>query len=384
MSFSPTFVSPLKSSFDNLLVPRDQLVRNEQNVASAPIETTKNENFTSLPNNRHRPIFHCNPLSLEQIDQLLPAEQSSIGVHQVYSENLKSKLKNLHYTQTTLSALIVCLNAQNTIAPSDALAAEIETAKTNLDKITESITDYEEKLSQITDLKLKHTETLELPKFGESTEYKNDDAVLLLPRFDNNLSATSLVEYYNKVKDFCEEHDLTEEKCKSVLRVNLLGEPYNVFKAKEKESLRHILQALTDRFGNIQTLDDKILSLEALKRATNESLASVMQRVSILIDQTNLICDPKDRDTRYKLKMMDYLIKMCSKKALNAIQDSRRKHNNAGYVFGYSQAFEIARHVEKSENAPWQTCNAYVSNSLSLDNNSSNKSSRFRDFIYEY
>ena len=105
MSFSPTLISPLKSSSDSLLVPRDQLVRNEQNAVSAPITTTI----------RHRPMFYCNPLSLEEIDKLLPSEHSSIDVHQVNSENIKSKLKGFHYNHATLSALITCLKTQNSI-----------------------------------------------------------------------------------------------------------------------------------------------------------------------------------------------------------------------------------------------------------------------------
>ena len=54
----------------------------------------------------------------------------------------------------------------------------------------------------------------------------------------------------------------------------------------------------------ISELIQPIELLQSIKRAPNESLASVMQRVSILIDQTNTIYDPKDRDAIYKLKIL--------------------------------------------------------------------------------
>ena len=73
----------------------------------------------------HGKLYYCNALTVDEIDKLLPADQASLSVHQVNSEQLKTKLINLHYFKDTLEALILSMTAQNVAAPSEDLKTKI-------------------------------------------------------------------------------------------------------------------------------------------------------------------------------------------------------------------------------------------------------------------
>ena len=152
----------------------------------------------------------------------------------------------------------------------------------------------------------------------------------------------------------------------------LKGEPHDVYSDNRSDSLENILKALSARYGNIQTISDHLTALENIRRAPNESIGSVMQRVSTLLDHTKLLNPKEDRETCFRIEMKNYLLRLCSAKAKQSIQSAIAKNAKWGYHMEYKQLLDIAKDIESTETSPSFSAE-YSVNTISVQDRKSDR-----------
>ena len=147
-----------------------------------------------------------------------------------------------------------------------------------------------------------------------------------------------------------ETQELSTVAVKKLLGCLLNGPAHETYIENRTKSLSEILQCLLDRHGSVLTIHDKMVSLENIKRNSNEKLPSLMTRVSSLIDATRYLTQEHNRETRRELLLIDKLINLCSEKARMAILRERAKAAHSGYILTYKQMFSMANDIENNEN----------------------------------
>ena len=311
--------------------------------------------------NEHNQIS-CNILSIEDIEKLLP-EDGPYEAHQLSSEQLKAKLINLHYISELLDTMLVALKKgdQNDEDIKNAVT-KAQNRETYIQKLLKST---ETQLTRLRDLKNLHIAKLKSPNLGDQDTFNIEHARLAIPSFDATSKSVSLQEFWNKISNFAKRNKLSEIGIKGLFETLLNGQPYQVFYDNQDKNLDEVVKALSDRFGMIQTQADKLHLLETIKRAENESLASVMQRVSTLIDQTNSSYPENQRETRRSLMMSNYLLQLCSKKARDACSFQRSKMERSGIILEYEQLFQICQDVENTQGVAEATAD-YFSHTTDL------------------
>ena len=314
--------------------------------------------------------------SVEQIEKLMP--DGPYEASQFTGEQLKDKLLNLHYISDLLDTTLVALKKSDQTDKDVKSATEkANKRKTEIKNLLEKT---EKKFSSLQDLRGLHLAKLKIPTLGQQDTFNIEHARLAIPSFDASNSSISLQEFWNKITNFAKRNNLSETGVKGLFETLLNGEPYQVFFDNEDKTLDEVVKALSDRFGALQTQADKLNLLETIKRAENESLASAMQRVSTLVDQTKYSYPETQRDTRRTLMMTNYLLNLCSKKAREACVFERSKMERRGIFLEYEQLFQLCQDIEI--NTPGSTAE-YFSHTAGIDTISSNNTnySEFSDTL---
>ena len=226
------------------------------------------------------PSFFCSALTLEQLEEI-PSTVENDSECQVSLFQLKDKLIQWHISLDTLNSTLFLMK---NLTDKDYFKEHIEKLETNKQKITNFIKENESKLEEMLELKKLHSEYLIVPKLGDNDVIDVVTAKIAIPCF--GIDNTSLKQFWNKFTDFSNMNDLSEKAQKKLLSAHLHNEPHDVYSENSEKSLETILKILVTRFGNIETISDHLKSLENIKRGPQESLASVMQRVSVLLDKT--------------------------------------------------------------------------------------------------
>ena len=266
----------------------------------------------------------------------------STQIFDLKKDILKSEINNIKEIADLCSAITQLLGEK----------PENKEIKTKIeghnDAIKKRITNYELELKTITQNQGAFCDNLKLPNFGTVDTYESNAAKFSIPTFDNE-SSTTLMECWSKITDFSEISNLSEKAVKNLLSFSLSGAPYRTYKALREKPLSEILIVLSDRFGSFDELPDYLMRLQNFTRNQNETIASTMQRVSNLLDKTNLTVHKDDRATRYKLEMENYLLKLASPTARKAAIYKRTQAVRNGVTLSYNQLFEIIKEAENLE-----------------------------------
>ena len=298
--------------------------------------------------------------TIKQIEDMCPNQ--SIDIENLHIVQLRDKLISLNYHFKTKDNILVLLKSQNETNEIKTAISQIEKSKT---EILKSIKTAEDQLSQITKFRNNYFDTLKIPDYGDTDDFDIKYMRLSIPTFSNKEGEISLKHFWMKCMNYSKQFKLSEKAIKDVLSNALHGEPYKVFFENQDESLEKILSALGSRFGDFKSIPDYIKTLDEIKRLPGENISSLMNRVQALINKTAAAYPENERETRHELLMTQFLLKLCSKRALNGIQLEREKCSRQGIILNYSQLFALARDIESYQEkyAP----ETYASNSVCIE-----------------
>ena len=162
--------------------------------------------------------------------------------------------------------------------------------------------------------------------------------------------AVNLQEFWQKLVIYTETVDHTERAVKNLLAFLLQGSPYRTFYANKDKSIQDICTILIERFGHVSTIQDKIKELEDITRKDKERISGTMSRVAELLDATQLLVKESDRKVRFEILMTNYLLKLATPKAKQAMLNHRGKSLRSGYVVTYKELLSVAMDIERQEN----------------------------------
>ena len=306
------------------------------------------DNTTSETQSKEQDKFQVNALSVKEIMAINADEKGDGNIHNTRTETIKSNLINLkHIRQANINTydMLQIMNTRDSIIKAD----EIKQHISNLEK---QIIEEENKLKGIEHLKNEFTEKLRTPILGHNDTFDIESAALSCQKFSEIGGQTNntLEEFWHKLIDFSEFNSLSETAIKKLLSYMLVGPAFEVYLDNKDKSLKEIAQILTDRFGEILTLSDKLKALNEIKRNPGEKLSSIMARCSALVDATKHSVPKEQRDIRYDLLMRNKLLKLCSEKAKKEIIMERSRAARAGYNLPYKSIYLQALAVENMEN----------------------------------
>ena len=226
----------------------------------------------------------------------------------------------------------------------------LEKIQSKIEIFKKEILDQKKMLNNINNLKDLHLETLELPEnFGTESTYNIEELCLYVPIFENAHGKTSLKEFWRKIHNFAALKNLSEDSYKSMLACRLSGDAYETYFHNRQKKLTEILQILVDRFGSLETIQDYEQQLNNLKRGSDETLQSIMQRTAMLLELTASLFSEEDRPSRYKTMMKSYLYKFCNDNAKHQLNIHRASASRQGFTLDYNQLFEIAKMAEDDQ-----------------------------------
>ena len=319
MSFSPT--SQLTMRFDNPM-----------SKSKSKLAANVFENFT---------------LSVDDMQNMMPQMEGASNRHSIETELIKNKL--ITFTQLKEMAQSFASSLKSQKNPEPETTQEINKLELKIANFDNLIQAEEARFNNIYKLKSAHREQLKMPTFGNIDTYNIEHAALTCPSFTDTTCRITLEEFWNKICSFTENEGLSQKGVKSLLSCLLHGPAYQAYYDNKTKSLHEIVQILIDRFGDIQTIEDKLQSLRTITRLPGEKLSSVMRRVSALIDKTKHIVNEKEQNVRYEILMIENLIKLCSQRASKRIISERDKAARAGYILGYKNLFTLASDIERYE-----------------------------------
>lgn len=267
------------------------------------------------------------------------------SIHDVKTATIMSNLESLKLLKDSTENVLKLLELQN----SEEANSKIDSIKEQLEMIKKDIDSKEQFIKSINILKNKHTQHLDLPNFGAKEDFNLEDAVLSCQIFKDIGESITLEIFWHKFCLFCETNNLSEKACIKVLSSLLHGPAHEVFFHNKDKNLEDIVQALIDRFGEMHTIPEKLVSLENLSRKEGERLSSIMQKASALITSTSFIVDEKSRDARYEILMSQNLMKHCTSAAKRAILKQKSAALRAGYIMNYKSMYLTAIEAELHE-----------------------------------
>ena len=89
--------------------------------------------------------------------------------------------------------------------------------------------------------------------------------------------------------------------------------------------------------------------LSTFRRLPREKLTAALSRFSVIVSQTSILVDKNMRESRREFLMMDCLLKICSKKARDAVQSQMLIQSRNGLLYKYDQAVLLATNIESDE-----------------------------------
>ena len=313
------------------------------------------ENDTRHKNYEPEP-FEVFTMTIDEINAIDADVKGDGNIHNTRTEAIKSNLITLNYIKQSNENTLALLEITNT-------SESLETAdevRDQIEHLEKTIEEEETKLKDIEKLKSEFKEKLRMPILGTNQKYDIESAALSCQKFSDNNSPinNNLEQFWNKLVDFAESNSLSETAIKSLLSCLLIGPAFEVYIDNRDKNLKEIAQILTDRFGEILTISDKLKALHELHRLPGEKLSSVMARCSSLIDATKQSVPREQREVRYELLMTNNLLKLCSCKAKNEIIKERARAARAGYNLPYKSLFLQALAVENLNKEHAHTNNA--------------------------
>ena len=320
------------------------------------------ENNTSDTNE-----YYSYVMTIEDIEKLMPTSQeTNLDFHSLRAENYKARLLNLHLSNDMFQALRTSMMAQE---QKDDIPQKLQTVNNKITEIEKLIKDMDAKLEQISKLKQQNTDHLEPIKLGKTDKINVEEANSYLPNFNGNEKedSVSFAEFHRKLTTYSEVNDLSEIAIKSLLSCKLQGPAHTEYFEHREKSLKDILQVLFDRFGTAITIADKIRMLETIKRHKKESIASVMNRVEVLIDKTKNQSQKDDQETRRRILLTENLRKLCSRNARKAIMQKQSNAGENGFILNYKDMLKIAKETEMLEDTPWETSIKYETLATQLE-----------------
>ena len=302
--------------------------------------------------------YYSYVMTIEDIEKLMPSQETNLDIHSIKAENIKARLINLHYSNEMFQALRTSMMAQE---QKDDIPQKLQEVNNKITEIEKLIKDNDTKLEQIAKLKQQNTDHLEPIKLGKTVKINVEEANAYLPNFNGNDkgNSVSFSEFHRKLTTYSEVNDLSEIAIKSLLSCKLQGAPHSEYFEHREKSLKDILQVLHDRFGTAITMADRIRMLETIKRDKEESIASCMNRVEVLIDKTKNQAQKDDQETRRRILLTENLRKLCSKNARNAIMQKQSNAGENGFLLNYKDMLKIAKETEMLEDSPWETSIKY-------------------------
>ena len=325
--------------------------------STSPYKTTQEfgKNITRLTSVESKDVpntqYQTFSISIDEMQKMIPSMEGGSNTHSMTTELTKAKI--IMYTQLREMAQSMLASLKSSPdTPTTETTQQIqlfEQKVVNFDKLIEN---EEDKFKKIAELKNAHQQRLKMPSFGTNDKYDIEVVALTCPSFRNGDDKLSLEEFWNKVCSLTENENLSEKAVKNLLSCLLSGQAYQAYHDNKSKTLQEILQVLIDRFGDIQTIEDKLQSLQYISRQPGEKLASVMRRVSALIDKTKHIVDPNEQSMRYNLLMTQNLINLCSQKARRIVLSERAKAARSGYNLPYKNLFFLASDTERNESNP--------------------------------
>ena len=289
--------------------------------------------------------FETFATSIDDMQKMIPNMEGTSNSHGMATELIKIKL--ITFTQLKEMAQSLAENLKSQKDPQPETTQEIDKLEQKIINFDNLIKAEETKFNKIYKLKAAHQERLKMPTFGTADTYNIEHAALTCPSFTDTACKLTLEEFWNKICSFTENENLSENGVKSLLSCFLHGPAYQTYYDNKSKPLQEIVQVLIDRFGDIQTIEDKLQLLQKISRLPGEKLASVMRRVSALIDKTKHIVDKNEQNMRYEILMTEHLIKLCSPRASKRILSERDKAARAGYILHYKNLFTLASDIER-------------------------------------
>ena len=328
MSFSPTY---------NSNSPHKTTQEQGKNITRLISPTS-----CDLPNTQHETFA----LTIDDMHKMNPSLESGSNTHNITTELIKANIIMFTQLKEMSQSMLASLKSLPETSETTQQIQLFDQKIVNFDKLIQK---EEDKFKKIADLKNAHQQRLKMPTFGTNDKYDHEVVALTTPSFRHNDDKLTLEEFWNKVCSLTENENLSEKAVKNLLSCLLSGEAYQAYFDNKSKSLEEIVQVLIDRFGDIQTIQDKLQSLQDITREPGEKLASVMRRVSTLIDKTKHIVEQNEQSMRYDLLMTENLIKLCSQRARQRLLNERAKAARSGYNLPYKNLFFIATDAERSE-----------------------------------
>ena len=350
----------MESEINNLAEDNQQSLEINEDFEEINQIDTDNEDFQDA----HESFA----LDLKEINNMLPTVLGTNNVHNISTEASKEKLFNLKNIILIQKDILRIYEGSN---KDGSLNLAINTIKNRIKDLTSASEEQELGLKNISTLKSEFKEKLPSPVYGTETKIDIERARLMVPAFGNTkgqnllsqtgvpIEGVSLEEFWHKFTLFIESEKLNEEATKNLLAALMFGAPYKVYFDNKEKNVKEILQILIDRFGTLDTIADKLKSLECITRLEGEKLVGCLNRCSILIDATKYIVPENEREMRYNVLMTQNLLKLAKQKAKAQMLAHRATAARAGYNLSYKELLNIAIDSERVDNTSDDSLYAY-------------------------
>ena len=265
-------------------------------------------------------------------------------------DSVKDKLGSLETLSNILDTLSLSIKQNESLEKDDTKKLEFSTQLSKLkkqkDELQKEITSNKEKLSEIKNLQ-NTTRNFDLPTFGENTSYKSEEVLILCTSYGGIDDKEQFSTFYRKLCSFITDNKLTENCSKSLLSGLLRHEAFDTFYESRHETFETIVSVLFNRFSQPKSLFQHLNKLKHLQRGKDESILSVMHKVSVLLDLTAPMFPKEQQEPRKTYFLTEYLFKFASSDAKKAMREKQVKQSRLGLISNYSDLLDTCVFAEE-------------------------------------
>jgi len=223
--------------------------------------------------------------------------------------------------------------------------------KAKIENYTKLSNDLTKEIKDIESNKIANEVKLPLPKFGSVDDANINVKNLKLSTITFDGTNGLLEEWWKKLFSYGLAKDFSENAFKFAIGITTSNEPFDIYYAKQNESLQTILDVFVDKYGPILTLQDYLEKLESFQRLPNETISSAMVRLNILIDKTQSSVSPNERELRKILLKDQYIMKLAYPKAQKKVRCAKADAHKYGFSLTFDNVLEIVKDAEKNESS---------------------------------
>ena len=279
-------------------------------------------------------------------------------------KEIEAQINNYENFSKIIDSLTLSLKQNEAQAANEnkaGITSSLKALKEQNDELKKSIADKNSELTNIKNNIAKNSSTnWELPTFGNSTQFKADEVLILCSQF-GGLEDGDFEIFYRKFCNFVNCNKLNEDTAKTLLSGLLKKDSFDCFYEIKDESFQTIINTLGCRYSPAPSILHYANQLKNITRQPGEHLFSFINKAKILIQKSSRIVPKDQQSARQNFILGELLFKFSSPEAKQKIQAEQIRLARNGLVPNFQDLLDLAVYTEEdSKNSADGLHNGYI------------------------